>query len=328
MLRLLLPVLLLLGCPSTRVQTPDDSGEHEGDDPGECTDGADNDLDSFFDCDDQECWGSPDCSGDDDDAADDDDTAPDDDDDDDTAPDDDDTAPDDDDSTPPGGSVHLIYANTSSALYSIDPDPPYTATLIGNFTGQALLSQGITDIAIDAAGAMYATGFWEVYRVDPATAALTPLAVDTIPGEVFNALTVRSDGVLVGGGGSTLYEIDPNNGSRSTLTTTSPWTLAGDVVGLPDGLLYALVSSNGDEAAPTSVVTVDVGGDGLQEVGPTGSGAMYGVAYHVPNDSIYGFTQGGQILLIDPSTGAGSVVANTGIPFWGATTNPARWSGR
>ena len=334
-----LPILLaslLMACPVAGTpDNNDDSGDHEGDDPGECTDGADNDLDSFFDCDDQECWGSPDCTAaDDDDAtADDDDTAPDDDD---TAPDDDDTSPDDDDSTPPddddstptGDSQYLLYANSATALYSIDPDPPYTATLLGTFSGMTFLSQGITDIAIDAAGVMYASGFWEIYRVDAATAALTALSVDAIPSEVYNSLTVRSDGTVVGGGGSSLYEIDPNSGARSPLTSTGSWVLAGDVVGLPDGLLYALVSSTGDETAPTTLVTIDVDGVGLAEVGATGFGAMYGVSYHVPNDSIYGFTASGEIILIDPTTGAGTSVASTGIEFWGATTNPARWSGR
>lgn len=40
-------------------------GEHEGDEPGECTDGADNDRDGFFDCDDQDCVFSPECRDDD-----------------------------------------------------------------------------------------------------------------------------------------------------------------------------------------------------------------------------------------------------------------------
>ena len=35
----------------------------EGDDPGECSDGADNDADGYFDCQDNGCWGSPDCDG-------------------------------------------------------------------------------------------------------------------------------------------------------------------------------------------------------------------------------------------------------------------------
>jgi len=39
----------------------------EGQNPGDCQDGADNDMDGLFDCDDDTCAGSPDCaSGDDD----------------------------------------------------------------------------------------------------------------------------------------------------------------------------------------------------------------------------------------------------------------------
>lgn len=53
---------LSLGCSSPI--SPEDENENEGDDAGECYDGADNDSDGAFDCDDQECQGSPDCEGD------------------------------------------------------------------------------------------------------------------------------------------------------------------------------------------------------------------------------------------------------------------------
>lgn len=46
----------------------DDAVEHEGDDPGECSDGADNDLDGMFDCDDSDCSASPSCRSSDGDA--------------------------------------------------------------------------------------------------------------------------------------------------------------------------------------------------------------------------------------------------------------------
>ena len=36
-------------------------GDYEGDDPEECRDGADNDQDGYFDCQDNGCWDSPDC---------------------------------------------------------------------------------------------------------------------------------------------------------------------------------------------------------------------------------------------------------------------------
>lgn len=76
----------------------------EGTEPGDCTDGADNDGDGLFDCDDDGCTGSPDCSDEDtedvsdsDDGDDSDTTDTDDDDTDDDDTDDDDT--DDDDTT-------------------------------------------------------------------------------------------------------------------------------------------------------------------------------------------------------------------------------------
>lgn len=54
MARWLLPLSLVTACSG---------GPYEGDDPGECTDGADNDLDGFFDCNDNDCQLSPDCAG-------------------------------------------------------------------------------------------------------------------------------------------------------------------------------------------------------------------------------------------------------------------------
>ena len=62
-----LGVLVLLG-------TIAGCGPYEGDDAGECEDGADNDRDGAFDCDDPDCDTAPSCAGgDDDDLGDDDD---------------------------------------------------------------------------------------------------------------------------------------------------------------------------------------------------------------------------------------------------------------
>ena len=48
----LLLSILLIGCGST-----------EGSNPGECSDGADNDSDGLFDCGDSDCANAPDCTG-------------------------------------------------------------------------------------------------------------------------------------------------------------------------------------------------------------------------------------------------------------------------
>lgn len=55
-------LLLFLGC----LGRCGDEEATEGQNPGECSDGADNDGDGDFDCDDADCAGSPDCDGDDD----------------------------------------------------------------------------------------------------------------------------------------------------------------------------------------------------------------------------------------------------------------------
>ena len=143
--------LVLTACP-TRAPQPEEEEEFEGDEPGECSDGADNDQDGFYDCDDQDCWTAPDCTGDDDSAEDDD-----------------------------GMAGAYIYAHTATQLYEVEPDAPYTVSLVGPFSGRNMLSQGITDIAVDLMGEMWGVGFFEIYEVDVATAGCTERAFDPNP---------------------------------------------------------------------------------------------------------------------------------------------------
>ena len=41
---------------------------------------------------------------------------------------------------------------------------------------------------------------------------------------------------------------------------------------------------------------------------------------------LFGFTDEGEILTISQTTGEAQVVADPGIAFWGAATNPVRWA--
>ncbi len=50
--------LCLIGC----LAPSDSVAEAEGDAPGECVNGADDDLDGLYDCDDPDCWAAPDCN--------------------------------------------------------------------------------------------------------------------------------------------------------------------------------------------------------------------------------------------------------------------------
>ena len=87
-----------------------DEGPREGAEPGECSDGLDNDEDALIDCADDNCAGAPECLGDDDDSAGDDD---------DSAGDDDDTAGDDDDSGEPATPCEPALALSSASTFPL-----------------------------------------------------------------------------------------------------------------------------------------------------------------------------------------------------------------
>ena len=261
------------------------------------------------------------CSGaeyndDDDDsgaAADDDDATADDDD---TGDDDDTTVGDDDDTTPPDwAATEYMYAQTSTDLYSVDKDAPHTVTHVGTFT-----QDNITDLAVDIDGHMYAVTFDEVFEVDPVTAELTSVAY--LEDASFFALTALSDGTMLAGSDDAIYEVDVISGDITYYDSLGDWEFAGDMVGLPDGLLYCLCWPT-DWADSTSLVVYDPATGLTTEIGPTNHGSMFGVG--LADWVMFGFNRDGEILDIDRKTGAATVVATPGHDFWGAATNPLRW---
>ena len=55
--------LALFGAVACAPTQDAPSADYEGDVSGECSDGADNDRDGYFDCEDNGCWNAPDCGG-------------------------------------------------------------------------------------------------------------------------------------------------------------------------------------------------------------------------------------------------------------------------
>jgi hypothetical protein len=218
-------------------------------------------------------------------------------------------------SVPPGGSTEALYAHSAGVLYSIEPVAPYTVTPIGSFSG----GSEITDLAIDGDGRMIAVGFQEVYEVDPATARLTLL--DRHSGEI-NALSFLDDGTLLAGGDDRMFEVDPQTGALGPAGDIGGWYFAGDMVGLPDGLLYCAASRSSTGGQSSLVVWDPVAGAVVSDA-PTGVGSLYGIGW--AEDTLFGFSSEGTIVTIDPTTGAATEVARPGIAFYGAATNPWAW---
>jgi len=244
-------------------------------------------------------------AGDDDTSLPDDDTADDDTDDDDTG--DDDTG---------SGATEYMYAQTSDDLYAVDKDSPYTVTHLGAFS-----ETNITDLAVDMDGRMYAVTFDTVFEVDPVTAQLTSVAYRE--DSSFFALTALSDGTMLAGSDDAIFEVDVLTGDIDYYDSLGSWEFAGDMVGLPDGLLYCLVWPTDEGADSTSLVVYDPATGSTTEIGQTGHGSMFGMGF--ADWKMFGFNTDGEILEIDRKTGAAEVIATPGHEFWGAATNPMRW---
>ena len=150
-----------------------------------------------------------------------------------------------------------VYLHTGETLYSWNPNTGILG-IVGNFA----LADGtpvdvITDIAIDSIGRFYGVSYDTLYGINGYTAEVWPIAELETP---LFGLTCTSDGRLVGGGDG-LVEIDTLTGVMTTLVPEGRYQTSGDLVGLPDGLLYWAVRE-GDEtaAAPGSLAGLGVDG--------------------------------------------------------------------
>jgi hypothetical protein len=223
-----------------------------------------------------------------------------------------------------------VYAHSSSALYRVDPDT-LAITEVGAFGWPIpLLPDQMTDLAIDSTGLMIGVSFTCVYSVDPTTAKTTLLSANL--GESFNALSfvpasaLGSSGadVLVGARNTdgVVFEIDQSTGATTQIGNMGgSYVSSGDLVAVDGfGMVQTVPGgSSGDQLVrlATSTFAATPIGTG------TGFSDIWGLAFW--KNQIYGFTNTGQFVLIDPTTGDATLVVNNGVEWWGAavtTTAP------
>ncbi len=215
-----------------------------------------------------------------------------------------------------------VYAHTDSTLYRIDPDS-LAITEVGAFGWPiALLPDQMTDIAIDKNGNMIGVSFTAVYKIDPDTAQTTLLS-DSLDG-TYNGLSFvpaamlgeTGDDVLIAtrNADGIVFRIDPMTGvSTQVGNMGSAFASSGDLVAVDGfGTVQTVPGSSNDELArlaPVSFSATTIGTD-------TGYGEIWGLAYW--KNKVYGFTNGGDFILIDPTTGVGTLVSSNGPTWWGA----------
>ena len=221
---------------------------------------------------------------------------------------------------PDSPGVTFVYAHTSTELYKVDPDT-LAITKVGNFQWSNGSDQ-MTDIAIDKTGRMIGVSYTSVYQVDATTAVATRLSTGL--SGTFNGLSFvpaemvgqTGDDVLVGthNANGTVFRIDPATGQATTIGNMGNYSSSGDLVAVKD-FGTVLTADNGISAdrlvrlAPSSFAATPIGTS-------IGFSEIWGVAFW--KGKIFGFTNGGEFVTIDPNTGVGTMVQNNGPAWWGA----------
>jgi hypothetical protein len=178
----------------------------------------------------------------------------------------------------------------------------------------------MTDIALSSSGTLYGDSYGAFYtlNVDTGQATLVgPLGLAWLA----NALVVGPTGTVYGSGRSgptpgVLVTIDPTTGA-GTEVGSSTFASSGDIAFAHDGTLY-MTSPGGTGDA---LVSVDPTTGAVTSIGPTGFSSVYGLLSSY--GTLFGLTAAGQLLTIDPATGAGTAIAGGGPAVFGAASLPS-----
>lgn len=216
--------------------------------------------------------------------------------------------------TETGVATEPVYVNTGSTLYAYDPTTN-TATKIGDFSEGGTRVTDMTDVAIDLSGHMYGCAYDELYAIDAGNARVSHVATMDAS---FNALTFLSDGRLIGAADANVYYVDTTDGRTSNLVRNTGFTSSGDIVGLPDGLLYWSVDGGTDQ-----LVVVDPSSATADRLGDTGVSNLFGMGYAY--GALLGFSSTGVVATLDTTDGRATAQEPLTGAWWGATTNPVLW---
>ncbi len=221
-----------------------------------------------------------------------------------------------------------VYAHSADTLYEVDPND-LTVTVVGDFGWPAgSAGEQMTDIALDEDGHMVGVTFNRVYAVDKDTAECTYLS--DLQSGMYNGLS-WVEGVAVDPNVKTLVgvntggdylAIDPGTGSSSQVGAYGGgYGSSGDLVYVRGAGIFATATHT---SYGTDVLVSIHAPDGQATlIGETGFDSIWGLAYW--GGVLFGFTDSGEFLTIDPDTGQGTLVESTGHSFWGAgvtTTAP------
>ena len=201
----------------------------------------------------------------------------------------------------------IFYVGDSSGnLYILDI-PAGTSTLIGN------MGVTMTDVAIDPTnGNLWGISFTNLYSINKATAAST----------LIGSLGTGDSNALAFSDGGTAYEAGNSSTDLRTVNlTTGATTVVGNMGFSSSGdliwdtslaMLWLSSSSLSD-----SLVLVDPTNAASNQKGAFGFSSVFGLGFD--SGILYGTTTNGQLISINTTTGAGTLVTGIVNGIFGAT---------
>ncbi|GEM_PF-1265409 len=193
----------------------------------------------------------------------------------------------------PSNSLWISDSMGNLGTYNIATN---TVTVIG--------SMGVimTDIAFNADGDLFGISFNALYSIDPTDANTSFIGDHSISGG--NALVFGPNGTLYGAGSSTthLFSIDIGTGAATVLGDMGFYS-AGDLEFNSGNFYLAAFTGTND-----TLVIIDQDTYHGSAVGQIGFNNVFGLA--TGDDGVLYGTSGTNVLNIDISTGAGTIVAN------------------
>lgn len=203
------------------------------------------------------------------------------------------------------GCVARALAVTSTNLYEVEL-PSGTQRAIGRV-------RAFTDVALHPNRTLYGvSGNGDLYRIDPSSALSSFLGSTGVP---LTALDAAPDGVLFGAGPRGLYRVDPVTFETSFVAAFPAGYEASGDLAILQGVLLATARTGPD--ARDVLVSFEPRDGTSRRIGETGFSCIYALAAFGP--SLYGMTCLGDVLALDPSTGAARRITSSSTMFYGAT---------
>jgi hypothetical protein len=180
----------------------------------------------------------------------------------------------------------------------------------------------INDLAVTPGGEIYGISINDLYLVDATTAEISH--VTSVQGTANVALTFEVGGTLLASDKlGALRRIDPKTGQVTEIGSYgTDLGESGDLVAIKDGTLFGVNDVGPNGSAKSN--------NDLLTIDPsTGAATVVGPigfdrvwGLAYWKGVVYGLTRDGELLSIDPATGAGTLVSSFSYEFWGAAVTP------